>query len=88
MAQPINKKIVSANFIGKKVKMTKGKKPTHPKYGVSKLEDRFATEFLDRFGYKYIRQYEAKEIGRFYDFCIFSEDEKILAFIEVDGDYW
>lgn len=73
----------------KKAKKTtpRGKRP-HPKYGTSKLEDRFAVEFLDRLGYKYIRQYEAREIGRFYDFCILREDGKILALIEVDGDYY
>ncbi len=73
----------------KKVKKTtpRGKRP-HPKYGTSKLEDRFAKEFLDRLGYKYIRQYEAREIGRFYDFCILREDGRILALVEVDGDYF
>ena len=68
-------------------KMPQGKRP-HPKYGTSKLEDRFAKEFLDRIGYKYIRQYEAREIGRFYDFCIVRDDGKILALIEIDGDYY
>ena len=69
----------------KKVKKTtpRGKRP-HPKYGTSKLEDRFAVEFLDRLGYKYIRQYEAREIGRFYDFCIIREDGKILALIVIN----
>lgn len=53
-----------------------------PKYGTSKLEDRFASEFLDKLGIIYERQFEAKDIKRFYDFKI----GNIL--IEVDGDYW
>lgn len=53
-----------------------------PKYGTSKLEDRFASEFLDKLGVIYERQFEAKDIKRFYDFKI----GNIL--IEVDGDYW
>ncbi len=68
-------------------KVPRGKRP-HPKYGTSKLEDRFAKEFLDRLGYKYIRQYEARDIGRFYDFCILREDGRILVLIEIDGDYY
>ena len=35
-------------------------------------------------GVKYVRQYEAKEIGRFYDF--YCENANII--IEVDGDYY
>lgn len=55
----------------------------HPKYGTSKLEEKFAKEFLDRLGVKYTYQFEAKEIGRFYDFKI--EDGPI---IEIQGSYW
>ena len=53
-----------------------------PKYGTSKLEDKFAKEFLDKLGVIYERQFEAKDIKRFYDFKIGS------ILIEVDGDYW
>lgn len=68
----------------KKVKKTtpRGKRP-HPKYGTSKLEDRFAKEFLDKMDVEYERQYEAKEIGRFYDFKI-----KNGPLIEINGSYW
>lgn len=55
----------------------------HPKYGTSKLEEEFASEFLDKLGVKYIYQFEAKDIGRFYDFKI--EDGPI---IEIQGSYW
>lgn len=59
-----------------------GKRP-HPRYGTSKLEDFFAENFLDRLGVKYVRQYEAKDIKRFYDFKI--ENGPIL---EINGSYW
>ena len=84
MPQPIPKKKgnikVRVSSVGKEAK----KKRSHPKYGTSKLEDYFAENFLDALGVKYIRQYEAKEIGRFYDFAI--PTANIL--IEVDGDYY
>lgn len=41
-----------------------------PKYGTSKLEIDFAHDFLDKIGIKYIYEYEAKDIHRFYDFAI------------------
>ena len=56
----------------------------HPKYGTSKLEDDFAREFLDKLGVEYVYQFEAKDIGRFFDFYIPS----INLIIEIDGDYW
>ena len=74
--------------VKKKVKKTtpRGKRP-HPKYGTSKLEDRFAKEFLDRLGYEYERQYEAKDIGRFYDFAV-KQENGALVLIETDGSYY
>lgn len=60
------------------------KKRKHPQYGTSKLEERFANDFLDRLGVEYTYQYEAKDIGRFYDFYLPKEN----AIIEIDGDYW
>ena len=59
-------------------------KKHHPKYGTSKLEDDFAKEFLDKLGVKYIYQFEAKDIGRFFDFYL---PESNLI-IEIDGDFW
>lgn len=55
----------------------------HPKYGTSKLEEDFARDFLDKLGVRYIYQFEAKDIGRFYDFRI--ENGPI---IEIQGSYW
>ena len=65
----------------------------HPKYGTSKLEEDFARDFLDKLGVKYIYQFEAKDIGRFYDFCILLKEEDGLVpgnliLIEIDGSYY
>lgn len=80
MAQPINKK---NRKIGNHHQQTV-KEKSHPKFGTSKLEKTFEEEFLKKMKIKYIWQYEAKEIGRWFDFYI--PDSNIL--IEVDGDYW
>ena len=78
MGQPVpkNKK--------KMVKTPKKPRKKHKDYGTSKLEEKFAKEFLDRLGVHYIYQFKAESIGRFYDFYL---DEANLI-IEVDGDYW
>lgn len=39
-------------------------------YGTSKLERDFARDFLDSNGIRYIYQYHAEDIGRFFDFAI------------------
>ena len=51
------------------------------------MEDKFAKEFLDRLGLKYVRQYEAKDIKRFYDFAVKSQSGAVVL-IEIDGDYF
>ena len=56
----------------------------HQKYGTSKLEEDFAKNFLDKLGVKYVYQFEAKDIGRFYDFYLPSHN----LIIEVDGGYY
>lgn len=66
----------------RKKKRTVGKQKQ--RYGTSHLEEYFAKEFLDKLKIKYIYQFEAKEIGRFYDFYL--PDSRIL--IEIDGDYY
>lgn len=64
--------------------VTKAKKQrSHPKYGTSKLEDDFAKLFLDPLGVEYESQFEAKDIGRFYDFKV-----KDGPIIEIDGSYF
>ena len=56
----------------KKKKVPSAKRVFHPKarYGMSKLEVYFAKNFLDKFNVKYVYEYEASDIGRFYDFAI------------------
>ena len=75
------KKPTTSEIIKKNIERTK--KP-HPKYGTSKLEKKFAKEFLEKLGVKYEEQFEAKDIKRFYDF--FLPDYRVL--IEIDGDFY
>lgn len=49
----------------------------------SSLETFFRENILDKLGINYIQQFEAKSIGRFYDFMI---NDRVL--IEIDGSYW
>lgn len=53
-------------------------------YGTSKLEEKFAKEFLDKLGVEYIYQYKAESIGRYYDFKL----KNYQVYIEVDGDWY
>lgn len=90
MKQPIK----SNNKVSKKGRKTRSKgfyKPngrnTNPIIGTSKLEQDFAKDFLDKLGLRYDWQYEARDIGRFYDYCVYTNSgSKVL--IEVDGDYF
>jgi hypothetical protein len=88
MKQPIKKRtsITKKSKIKKstapKVKTTK-RAVHHPKYGTSKLEEDFARDFLDKLGVKYIYQFEAKDIGRWFDFKIING-----PIIEIQGSYW
>lgn len=84
------KKTSSGTSVGRKDRRlpakTKVKKvhKFHPKYGTSKLEERFARDFLDKLGIPYIYQYEAKSIGRFFDFRV----KPYGPIIEIQGSYW
>ena len=81
ISQPTkNKKYALKN----KKKRTVVKRQHKQQYGTSKLEEYFAKEFLEKLKINYIYQFEAKEIGRFYDFYL--PDSRIL--IEIDGDYY
>jgi hypothetical protein len=72
--QPIKNKSINTTKTTEKskkvVKNTIKENRNKPKYGISKLEAYFAKEYLDKMGLKYIYEYEAKDIGRFYDFAI------------------
>ena len=88
MKQPIKR---GKKIEGKKPKTkTRLRKPNgklervHPKFGTSKLEQDFAEQFLDKLGVEYIWQFEAKDIGRFYDFYC----PKSNLIIEIDGSYY
>lgn len=97
MAQPVKKggtyQKPRSKTIRKKKKLTReeiikrnierSKKP-HPKYGTSKLEKKFAKEFLEKLGIRYEEQFEAKDIKRFYDFYL--PDYQVI--IEIDGDFY
>ena len=76
--------------IPKNVKKTKVVRK-HPKYGTSKLEEDFAKEFLDKLGVKYIYQFEAQDIGRYYDYAILLNDNMTtgnMILVEIDGSYY
>ena len=71
----------------KKNKPVKGawkKNIKHQEYGTSKLVERFAHNILDKLDVKYIYQYKAESIGRYFDFCIPSAN----LLLEVDGDFY
>lgn len=53
----------------------KKKRNTNQKYGTSKLERDFAKDFLDKNGIKFVYQYEATDIKRFFDFAVTSYSE-------------
>lgn len=67
----------------KKTPVPRSKRP-HPEYGTSKLEVYFAKNFLDKLGIKYVYQFKAESIGRYFDFYIPDAN----AIIEVDGDFF
>lgn len=56
----------------------------HEEFGTSKLEERFARDFLEKLGIPYIYQFKAQSIGRYFDFYL-PEDNML---IEVDGDFY
>lgn len=86
--QPIRDKHKNiSKLLKNKSEIKKSTKKSHhhkQEYGMSKLEDKFAHDFLDKLGIKYIRQFKAESIERYYDFYL--PDSHIL--IEIDGDYW
>lgn len=98
MKQPIKRRSsITNNKSNKrtvpKVKTTKKTVRHHPKFGTSKLEQDFARDFLDKLGIKYLWQYEAVQIGRFYDYCLFINGQindfsnGNIILLEIDGSY-
>ena len=96
MKQPTKRKNATKRkerTVSKVVKQTRKTVRSHPKYGTSKLEEDFARDFLDKLGLKYAYQFEAKDIGRFYDFAIFLDESSGLTLgsiilLEIDGSYF
>jgi len=90
-SQPIKKSNAIPIKDERKVKLVKGpkgrviKRTAKQKYGTSKLELDFAREFLDKLGVKYIYQYEAKDIGRFFDFAVTAYTDINFIMEEKDG---
>lgn len=67
----------------------KKKKRQHPQYGTSKLEEDFAKNFLDKLGIDYVYQFEASDIGRYFDYFIPNKDGSYGGLIiEIDGSYF
>lgn len=60
------------------------KERKHPEYGTSKLEERFAKDFLDKLGIVYQTQFKAESIGRYYDFYL----PEYNTLFEINGGYW
>jgi very-short-patch-repair endonuclease len=81
MVQPIKNKNIKPTI--KKSSSVKRKR-RHKEYGTSKLEEKFARDFLDKLKVNYVYQFKAESIGRYYDFYL--PDNGLI--IEVDGDYW
>lgn len=85
MAQPVKKDLKKVVKVRKvKTKTPRKKRPHKQEYGTSKLEERFAKEFLDKLGVEYTYQFKAESIGRYYDFYIPS----VRLIIEIDGSYY
>lgn len=81
MKQPVKKKKINNRHQAPK------KNYKHKNFGTSKLEEKFAKEFLDKLGLKYVYQFHAKSISRYYDFMVYTENGGNVL-IEIDGDYW
>lgn len=85
------KKVKKKKVLDERIPPKKNVKPKkkwyqreHEEYGTSKLEERFAKNILDNLKLKYIYQYKAESIGRYFDFYL----PEYNVLIEVDGDYY
>jgi very-short-patch-repair endonuclease len=91
MSQPIKKDIKNPPKPKKKLttkanrlKQIKAKRKGNNEYGTSKLEEKFARDFLEKLGVPYIYQYKAESIGRYFDFKL----RDYPVFFEIDGTYY
>lgn len=93
MAQPIKKSVGKKPIKQKKqttraarVREIRKKMKGSQEFGTSKLEERFAKNFLDKLNIPYTYQYKATGINRYFDFRVFPELKGPI--IEVQGTYW
>lgn len=84
MGQPVKNEIKKVHKIKKVKKNISQAKKKHKEYGTSKLEEKFAKEFLEKLGINYVYQYKAESIGRYFDFRIMPNG----PIFEIQGGYW
>ena len=92
----VSKRKTSARACNKKKqarKIVNTVKRNHPKFGTSKLEVDFARDFLDKLKLQYTWQFEAKDIGRFFDYAVILSDDKKrmngdMVLVEIDGSFF
>lgn len=96
MKQPIKKSISNTSSIKSvskkktyKPKKTFKKSSNASELDGSGLEAYFRINFLDKLGIKYEQQFEAKDIGRFFDFHLKDNNNmSINVLVEIDGDFY
>ena len=80
---------------GKKIKSKKNSYSNNPsqfrkrkhkqEYGTSKLEYDFAHDFLDKLGLKYVYEYCAKDIKRYFDFAVTAIENYPYKYVLKEG---
>lgn len=60
-------------------------KRKHSEFGTSQLEKDFARDFLDKLGLKYVYQYKADDIGRYFDFAIAADNDYPYEMVLTEG---
>lgn len=95
MKQPIKKDIINIASRKKQVKKYYKKRRVFKKSNDaseqdgSGLETYFRLNFLDKLDINYTQQFEAKDIGRFYDFHLKDKDNNsLMILLEIDGSYF
>lgn len=84
MRQVVNKNLSKPKKTYKPKSSVKRYYGRHKLPGTSKLEEKFAKEFLERLGVKFIYQFKVEEIGRWYDFYL--PEHNLI--IEIDGSFY
>ena len=87
MKQVVKKRLPKVKKVYKSKGVPRRIVASHRLPGTSKLEERFAKEFLEELGVKYIYQFKVEEIGRWYDFALFPPGGGVIL-LEIDGSYY